>query len=49
VPLLIRGRVDVDLEHPDVRVFDVVGQPIGLDEHVIGIAGHVESSIRVLR
>jgi hypothetical protein len=43
--LVIRGRVDIHLEHADVGVLGMVGEPIGLDEHVFGIGSHRESSI----
>ena len=41
VALLVRARVDVDLEHPDVLVLRVLCQPIGLDEHVVCVIRHV--------
>ena len=41
VTLVIGGRVDVDLEDPDVRVGRVLGEPIGLDEDVLWVCGHV--------
>src|SRR5438874_2545486 len=43
VALVIRARVDVDLEYANIRVLCVVREPIGLDQYVFGISGHGES------
>jgi hypothetical protein len=40
VSLVIRGGVYVDFEYADVRVLGVLREPVGLDEHVFGIASH---------
>ncbi len=41
VALVVRVGVDVHLERSDVGVLGVFGQPIGLDEHFVGIFRHV--------
>jgi hypothetical protein len=46
VSLVIRGGIDVHLEYANVRVFGVLAEPVGLDEHVFGITSHSKSSIK---
>ena len=48
VGLRVERRVLVDLEDPDRVVVQVLGDPIGLDQHVVRVVGHRASSgIRV--
>ena len=41
VPLVVCIRVDVDLEDADIWIFRVLGEPVGLDEHVVCVIRHV--------
>jgi hypothetical protein len=40
VRLRVQGGILVHLDDPDVRVVQVLLHPVGLDEHVLGVAGH---------
>ena len=40
VALLVRGRVDVDLDEADVRIVEMGLGPFGVDEDVAGVSGN---------
>jgi hypothetical protein len=48
VAAVVGGRVLIDLEQLQVRIFEVLSQPTGLYQHIVGVPAHLSLHVRTV-